>query len=392
MKNGWELHLRLYGRDGLLKESYIDPISARYTNSLGRDEPLVFTLDSEGYARFSPIDEFDLVEVMVRNKSLGVVSSGGGFVRDFVGIVRGSQPDRVTNDDGITYLTWYAPEQKHIFRWRRVMWSSGVDGKSTFTNDPAETVVKALVADNCTGVATVANGRWRDGDLDAGMDVALDIEADGANGELVSLSFVGGGLLDSLAKVCELGGDYYGLNWQGGSVGGAHEFALTWGRGSDKSGGANRVLFSLGNNTMRNPRRQYAAASGTTAVAAGQGEGADRAVSVVDGVDYDAGNDIELFADARNTSTADGRAGQGAAKLAESQEVSALDFDVLLTGDVFYSPVDVVGRKTYTVGDLVLASYGGDEVRRIRRAMVAWEQGEGSPLQVAVETEFWEAA
>lgn len=387
---GWELHLRHYGRDGSLKNGYIAPVSARYTNSLDGDEPLVVTLDTAGYAELVAIAEYDILEVMIRNRFLGVQSETGGFVRDFVGIVRGSQPDRATNEDGVTYLTWYAPEQKHIFAWRRVLWPAGKADFSTFANTPAEQAVKGLAKTNCTVAATTGNGRWRDGDLEAGMGMALDIEADAMRGDNVSLSFAGGGLLDALAKVCELGGDYYTLTWRGGSLGGAHAFALTWGRGNDKSSGASRVLLSLENGTMKNPRRRYAAATGTTAVSAGQGEGTDRAVSLVDGPDYAAGNDIELFVDARNASTSNGRIGQGTAKLNEAREQSGLDFDVLLTSDVFYSPTAIEGRQTYHVGDRVLVSYGGDEVRRIRQAIATWNAGgDGEPFQVAIETELW---
>lgn len=385
---GWELHLRHYGRDGSLKNGYIAPVSARYTNSLDGDEPLVFTLDAAGYADLEPITEFDILEAMIRNRFLGVQSETGGFVRDFVGIVRG-QPDRNTDEDGVTYLTWRAPEQKHLFAWRRVLWPAGKADFSTFANTPAEQAVKGLVKTNCTAAATTGNGRWRDGDLEAGMGMALDIETDAMRGNSVSLSFAGGGLLDVLAKVCELGGDYYTLAWQGGSAGGAHAFSLTWGRGSDKSSGASRVLLSLENGTMKTPRRRFVPATGTTAVAAGQGEGTDRAVSLVDGPDYAADNDIELFVDARNAATADGRIGQGVAKLNETGEQSKLDFDVLLTGDVFYSPVAVRGRQTYHVGDRVLASYGGDDVRRIRQATVYWDAGgDGDSFRVAIETEL----
>lgn len=388
--SGWELHLRHYGRDGSLKNGYIAPVSARYTNSLDGDEPLVFTLETAGYAEMAAIAEFDILEVMIRNRFLGVQSAGGGFVRDFVGIVRGSQPDRSTDEDGVTYLTWYAPEQKHIFAWRRVLWPAGTEDRSQFSGASAETVAKGLVQYNCTDDADSGHGRWRDGDLESGMGVELAIESSLGRGAGVSLSFAGGELLDAMAKVCDLGGDYYTLAWQGGSLDGAHAFSLTWGRGSDKSSGAGRVLLSLENGTMSSPRRRYKAATGTTAVAAGQGEGVDRAVSLVDGPDYAAGNDIELFVDARNATTADGRAGQGTAKLDEAREQSKLDFDVLLTGDVFYSPVAVQGRQTYHVGDRVLASYGDEEVRRIRQATVYWDAGgDGDPFRVAIETELW---
>lgn len=387
---GWELHLRHYGRDGVLKNGFVVPLTARYTNSLDADEPLVLTLNALTYAALdATIEEYDLMEVMIRNRFLGVASATGGFVRDFVGIVRGSAPDRFTDDDGQTYLTWFAPEQKHVFAYRRVAWPAGVANRSTFSAVSAETAVKTLVEYNCTGSASVGNGRHRAGSL-ANMGIILDIEADAAGGGNVSLSFAGGDLLASLARICELGGDYYVIEWQGGSLDGDHEFALTWGRGSDKSSGGDRVLFSLANNTMRNPRRRYSRALGTVAIAAGQGQGNDRAISIVSGDDYAADNDIELWVDARNAETSGGREGQAAAKLDEAAEESELLFDVLLTSDVFYSPVAVTGRATYHVGDRVLASYGGEETRRIRRAIVTWEHGGAADnFQVSIESELW---
>lgn len=384
----WELHLRHYDRAGALLNGYIAPLAARYTNSLGGDEPLVFSLEATAYSDLEPVAEYDLIEVMIRNRVLGVQSPGGGFVRDFVGIVRG-QADRQTDENGVTLLTWRAPEQKHLLAWRRVLWPAGTANRSQFSAVAAETAVKTLARYNCTADASTGNGRWRNGDL-AGMSVSLDIEADGGRGGAVSLAFTGGGLLASLAKICELGGDYYALAWQGGSLGGVHEWALTWGRGSDKSAGGERVLFSLANGTMSSPRRRYVAARATAAIAAGQGEGSDRATSAVSGAAYAADNDIELFVDARNAATAGAREGAAALKLIETEEESRLDFDVLMTGDVFYSPVAITGRKTYQVGDLVLASYGGDEVRRIRETAVTWDlTNQGEPFQVGVETELW---
>jgi hypothetical protein len=385
---GWELHLRHYDRAGTLKNGVIFPLTARYTNSLDADEPLVFTLNSVTYAEYAEIVEYDIVEVMVRNLFLGIQTADGGFVRDFVGIVRGDA-QMETTADGITLMTWIAPEQKHILSWRKVLWPAGVADRSTFTAIPAETAVKNLIAYNCTTAATTANGRWRAGDLAAGMGITLDIEADSADGDAVSLSFAGGSLLASLARVCELGGDYYHIEWQGGSYGGAHEWSVVWGRGDDKSSGGDRVLFSTSNGTLRQPRRAHQYATGTTAVSAGQGEGTARAVLLVDGVDYAADNDIELFVDARNAATAAQREGQAESRLNETRQQTAFGFSILQTSDTFYSPIDVTGRRTYRVGDRVLSDYGANDILRIRRAVVTWADGNGDLLQVQLETELW---
>lgn len=389
MKTGWELYLIHYGSDGAVKNGYIAPLAASYTNSLANDEPLVFSLNETTYNDLTAVAEFDIIEVMIRNRGLGIQSAGGDFVRDFVGIVRGSNPDRFTDNSGQTVLTWQAPEQKHILSWRRVGWPAGVADRSVFVLEAAETVAKTLITYNATGSATVGNGRHRAGSL-ATMGATLSVEADGSQGSNVSLTFAGAGLLEALAAVCELGGDYYQIEWQGGSLAGDHEYAITWGRGADKSSGANRVLFSIETNTMGNPRRRYTPAAATVAITAGQGQGADREIQIVNGADYSATNDIELFVDARDIEAGDtdGLTGRGESKLIEAAEVSTLEFDVLQTGDIFYSPTAVTGRKTYHVGDRVLANYGNDEVRRIRRAMVDFD--ENGQLAISIETELWE--
>jgi hypothetical protein len=75
--------------------------------------------------------------------------------------------------------------------------------------------------------------------------------------------------------------------------------------------------------------------------------------------------------------------------LEESREQTVLDFDILQTSDIFYSPVAVVGRKTYRVGDLVVTDYGGVDVLRVKRAGVTWRLSDNSQLSVTMVTELW---
>jgi hypothetical protein len=353
------------------------------------DEPLVFTLAQETYNEYAPIAEYDIMEVMIRNKFLGLTSATGGFVRDFVGIVRG-KPNIQVGNDGIFYFEWRARESKHVLDWRTVGWYSGVPNRSGFATIPAETVCKTLVQYNATSSATVANGRLREGNLATAMSAPITIEADGAAGELISLSFFGGRLLGSLANACEVGGDYYTFTWDGGTAGGAHGYTFGWGRNTDKTTGGNAVTLSIGNRTLNNPRRTYSPAYATTAISMGQGEGILRAYDVVSGVDYAPDNDIETFVDARNSATQDGRVGQGIKRLKDSEAVSDFAFGVILTSDVFYSPVAVTGRKTYTVGDIINVNFGEVETRRIRAASVEWaDNGSNDPFRVTIETEVF---
>jgi hypothetical protein len=377
----YEFHLRHYDRAGILKHAFLEPLWARYTESVSGDEPLVFALNADNPV-VADMEEFDIVEGWLRNTDLGIESSGN-FVRAFVGIIR--HWDLETDDDGLSFYTFYAPHERHILSWRSVLWYAGIANRSEFNVAPAETIMKTLVQYNCTADATVANGRQRDGDLATGMGIDLIVAADVGGGESLSASVMGLNLLSVLQKLSDQAGGDFSLDWQGSNdwLFNFHPGQL----GVDKSTGADRVLFSLKNDTMRNPRLRRRGAQATTAIAGGQGEGVDRQISAVNGPDYAAGYDLETFVDARNEPTATGREFRGLARLADLRLSQELTFDVLQTSNQFYSPIAVAGRKTYRAGDLVLAVYGVEETRKVEQVIVNWKTSQkDDPWQVAIMT------
>lgn len=390
MVGDYEAHLRLYARNGALKEAYIEPLTLRWTNSLDGDEPVVWSLDA-GNEAAGRVEAFDIVEVMIRNVDLGIVSPTGGFVRDCVGIVRAIRLE--TDRDGITRLVYYAPKEESVLDWRSVMWRAGTANRSTFANTPAETLFKTVVTTNCTAAASVANGRLREGDLVA-MGVVIEVEDDKGRGNALSSSFAYGKVLGAMRRLRPLAGGDFSLRWQGGTAGGGHTWRFAWHDGqlgADKRSGPGRVLFSLDNFSMTNPRREIAVAVATTAVVGGQAsDEGERAFAVVDGPEWAADSDVEAFVDARDITTAGGLIGRGQARLNELGATDELTFDVLQTADTFYSPVDVVGRAAYRVGDLVAADYGGESWRLITRAQMEWRPpSRGGALTVAIDTEAY---
>jgi hypothetical protein len=391
MLDDYEVHLRLYSRDGQLKEPYIEPLAARWTHTLDGDEPITWTVEA-GNPTAGGVAEYDLAEVMLRNKSLGIVAPDGGFVRDGVGIVRGWQIE--TGDDGVTLYTFRAPEQKHILNWRPVLYRAGVTGSSRFSNVPAETIIKTLVAQNCTAAATTGNGRLLPGDL-ADMATSIVIETDQGRGGSLSPSLAYGLILNIWQRLRPRAGGDIALEWQGGAAEGGHYWTLSFHAphlGDDWSSGPGRVVFSLENFTMLRPRLVYQPAAATAVVVGGRaGDDGLRIFETVLGPDWAADNDLQGFVDARDLSLASSLQDRGLERVTadETRARERLEFDVAQTADVFYSPVGVAGRATYRLGDLVLAAYAGrEQVHKIKAVVLDWQlRGERSPLQIQVETD-----
>lgn len=377
----WELYIKHMDRVGVDKNPTIIPVTARYTNKVNHALPLSFVLHSDHPAA-QDFEEFDIVEVFIRNKDYKLTD----YTSDFVGIVRSVTFE--TDEEGQTWVTVYAPEKRHLLSLRDVLWYSGFANRSTFSAVKAETSMKNLVTYNFTSSATVANGRWREGDITKalGMNINLTVQADSAGGNTITGGFSGDNCLEALKDIAIAGGGDFDLVWLGGNK---FDFRFYAGQlGSDKSSGANRVVFSLNNYTMNKPKLEIAHAFGTSLLVAGGGEGVNRVVKSVNGPDYSATYDIESFIDARSQGT-DLNALQfkGEVEGHKIQKAYELTFDVVQTSNVFYSPIDVTGKLTYKAGDLVLASYQVEEVRKIESVAMTWRsQTSSSSLLIDVET------
>jgi len=363
----YELYLRVYDRAGVLKKGFVPVIWARYTDEVNSAEPLVFAMnvETDGATDFA---EFDIIEVMIRNLSLNLASAEGGFVRSYLAILR----DWVlsTDENGVSFIEFTAPGINHILDLRSIEWYSGTVNRSTFENVAAETILKLLVAYNCTALASISNGRLRNGDLLPGMGYDIQLGYDYGAGNISSISFRGGRLLASLQKVINKAGGDFGLTWLGGDD---WLFEFYPGQlGVDKSSGSDQVVFSLEKNTMRNPRLFRTGAKASVAISAGEGRGNQRETSTVFGDDYALNYDIETFVDARQEKTAAGRVYRGNLKLADKRIQERLEFEIIQTGDQFYSPIEIAGRKTFKPGDLALAVYPDDRVVKIEAVNVYW--------------------
>lgn len=377
----WELYLKHTDRNGTDKNPVIVPVTARYKNKVNTSTPLVFVLNSEHPAA-GDFEEFDIVEVFIRNKEFGL----NDYTSDFTALVTDIQYD--TDEFGETWVTVTAMEKKFILSLRSIMWPSGTANRSKFSAVRAETVMKTIVQYNLLSDATVANGRWREGDITdpSGMNIQLSNETDAASGELVSGGFVGANCLVALEEVASVGGGDFEVAYDKAT---GFEFQFHSGQlGDDKSSGSGRVVFSLKNGTMSKPRLVIKRAVGTVVVVGGSGAEGNRVVRTVTGPDYSVTNDTEHFHDGKSQGTdTDALDFVGEVKAEEIKKSYELTFDVVQTSGVFYSPVAVSGKQTYRVGDLVTASYQVEETRKIESTTVNWRSQAGSArMQIDVET------
>lgn len=380
-----EFYLRHTDRHGVVKRAAItDYLWLQYRNAVNEAGRLNFGLNVGTYdvSTFVP---FDQVEVWRRDTARGIP-----WHVDFYGLFRGD--DDVTDEDGVATFTGKCPGQMAILGYRHVAYAAGVANRSTFSAVAAETIMKTLVAYNCTALAVATSDpttRHRNGDLGPGMGMTITIETDQGRGNLLSRSFANGNLLKILSETLAPGaGGDFALEKTGPAE---WMFRFYPGQlGTDKSAGADKVEFSQLRGNLLQPRLTHDRLNeATVAIVGGQDTGTNRVYVVVEGDGYAANNDIEMWVNASNESTTAALSSRGGAKLEEKQATVALTFDVIQTSQVFYSRVPVTGKKTYREGDLVAVVHR-DEVAV--RKVTAVEVGvnvpqESGPVVVKVETE-----
>lgn len=378
-----EFYLKLKSRTGTTKRAVIgNYLSLIYENGVNRAGALDFSVPVDSGIP-DIVEALDQVEVWRRDKGVGMP-----WHLDWSGLFMDS--DEETDDDGLELFRAYCIGDNGILSFRHVSWPAGVDNRSTFAGVVAETALKTLVQYNCTASASVANGRLREGDLAAGMGLTITIEADSGGGDPISKSFSNGNLLTILSEtIAPLAGGDFSLEKVGDAT---WEFRWHPGQlGEDKSSGANQIEFSPERNNMIRPRKRTRRTDArSVAIVGGQGEGTQRAYSIVLGHDYAATYDREMFVDARNEVTAEGRVFSGQTALEARETVEELEFEIVQTESIFYCRVPVPRRKTYREGDLVLAKYKGvSQVRKVTSVTVEVKKGGGGlPFQVYTETEI----
>lgn len=332
--------MRVYDTSGVLQ--YIaNDVEFSYTNQV----------NAAGFLRFSVDDAHGLAGNLSRDWRVDIhrsraadVGESNAIARyvDFSGFVRNEE--RRADSDGNTSITYYCPGVRSLLGRAIVGYKAGVDLRSSFTADPAETILKNLVTYNLTSSGTTGDGRVRNA-----AETRISVQADGAGGNTLDFACAYRNVLDVLQDVATIGGGDYDLVRTGAN---AWEFRWYAGQlGTDRSA---TVTFSLAYGNMANPvlNRNWIEEK-TVAIVGGQGEESDRAIVVRTGANYSApANNVETFVDARDLTTTNGLNARGDLFLEDARAKDSLTFDVIQTPGSLYG-------LHYFLGDRVTAYYQG---------------------------------
>ena len=125
-KRDWEFYLKYFRRDGSVA-GYIRPLFLTYTKQK-YGGGLEFGLNANDAS--GKFEDYDLVEVWVRNLRLGIHDGSNGFVRENMEYIfredeYQTDENLITNWRGICVSKW------NILAWPKILWADGVANRST---------------------------------------------------------------------------------------------------------------------------------------------------------------------------------------------------------------------------------------------------------------------
>lgn len=350
-----EYRLLLYDTSATKRADVVNFVKIGYTKQVNRAGLAKFQLPGN-HPMVSQIADKWIVEIWRRNADLGVP-----WYPDWAGLYREQDRAYKRTDE----FLGAAVGNLEMLAWRQVLWPAGQANRSLFTAVKAETILKTLVTYNATAAATVANGRWTDG---AWSDRTITVQADAAGGATLSLPCHGDNLLETLADICKIGvgGGDFDLVRTGGTT-----WEFRWYLGQRGVNRSSSVLFATEFGNMAEPwYSESRIGEKTVAVAAGQGEKAERRTRTRTGPNWAAANDIETFVDDKSAKT-DAELDLSADKrLAEKRAKLEYGFQILQTRSTAYGLHYCVNGD---IGDLVKARYFGIEtIQKIDRVTVEY--------------------
>lgn len=335
----YEFQIRIANKSGVPKATITDFTYASCETRVNDLGLFVFSLPLE-YGVHTRLEPLDVVSFWWRNRSIGIE-----WRREWIGIFYDLeiQPD----SSGVYYMTAHCASGEVLLDEARVAYPAGVEGRSAFHGLPAETIMRSIVYYNAGAGAEQFDGR-----LVSFPSPEVFVEADQGRGNLISSwSCAHKGVLATLQDLAQIAGGDFGIERDDEAGGWLFRFYPDQ-RGTDRTtgSGATRVEFSDTRGNIKNGRyKQARRGRATVAVVLGQGEGEERAYTVVRHPTlYTADEHREMIVDARHEPNSDGLYEIGLAKLLEQQPADAFTYEVVQRAGSHYG-------KHYEVGDRVLA-------------------------------------
>lgn len=330
-----EHKLIIKGADGVKRAEVVDYTALSYTKRVNSPGLLTFQLLGE-HSAIAELEEDGIVEAWRRDADAGLA-----WHCDFRGLYRGSV--QAHTERGVAQFRGYVQGALSLLARRIVAWPAGVDGRSKFTNTPAETVLKNLVAYNATSVATTGNGRHR-----AGAITGLSVATDQGRGNVISWACAYKPLLEQLQGIARVAGGDFDLVYSA-PASWTFEFYPPQ-LGVDRSATTHFAMLygNMASPTLTRTRLDER----TVAIVAGQGDDVSREIAIVTGPDYALTRDIEAFVDARNVELGDTAAltARGNEALDAARVRTLLSYRPLATRGTIYG-------RDFALGDLVTAQY-----------------------------------
>lgn len=374
----YEYFLRQLSRDNTVKAARLKPLSLRASRGKYGGS-LSFSINADD-TRVQSIAPLDVFQVYIRNRELGIVDNDGlnnGFVLWDEYLLWGYS----LSDDprGVTTWTASAKNKWSAFDLRRVLFNEGVVDRTEFVGVAVETIGKTIVQYNCTADASIANSRFREGDL-AGMGFTITVASDQARGAVIERRMRGGKVLGILADISKGSGGEFRLT-RTGFLTYELDFGVPY-QGEERD----NVIFSVARKTMANARYEYSLAGiETVGVGVGQRDGNGRVPSnVIESAFYQADLDIEAYYDLQSINESASLDTEVEARLYQNRPKETLAFDVIQTTDTFCSPVAVSNRNTYDVGDRCIAIYAGRQIQVEVNSVSFQADDSGGSVQVGV--------
>jgi hypothetical protein len=360
MAANFDFKLKVYNASGILQAQIVDFIGLAYRKE--KNAPGVLQVElGDSHPIISQLQDLWQIEAWIK-------PPGGVWSADFYSFFE--DPDY---EDYNPYLfTATCPGQMSMLGWAICAWYASTDGRSAFTADPVETIMKSLVTYNLTASATTGAGR-----LYVGPNPGITVASDLGTGGSTSWSCAWKNILVTLQDLAEATGTNFTLT-KTGAVAWTFDFSSTY-IGSDLRGDKDISIDTIMNNPSYKEQRSK---ERTVAIIGGSGKESARIVATRTGDNFSSSRHREIFVNVNNSDDTAFLQSKGEQKLDKFKAKKELKFDI--------SQVPFEYITDYNIGDIttVYNPYDGTSFdAEITAVEVSVENRQENNVHIQIEVE-----